>query len=158
MKHVSSLMAALLIIVYVFCNNAYSEIEAGSFSAGPSAGWYVFEDDQDIHNGPVYGLSFGYNYTDSIGFEGAFNYIQTDASSSDDNVQVHVYRIDALYHFMPDSKFVPYIAVGGGAVTLDDNSGSDTGAMMNYGAGLKFFLSKSFALRSDIRHIIDFDY
>ncbi len=157
MRHVFLLMAAVFIIVAAFCNNVLAEIEAGTFSAGPSAGWYVFEDDQDIHNGPVYGLSFGYNYTGNIGVEGTFNFVQTDAAPSYDNVQVYIYRIDGLYHFMPDSKFVPYIAVGGGAITLDDNSGSDTGAMMNYGAGLKFFLSESFAVRSDIRHIIDFD-
>ncbi len=157
MRHVFLLMVAVFIIVSAFCNNAFSEIEAGTFSAGPSAGWYVFEDDQDIHNGAVHGLSFGYNYTGRIGVEGTFNYIQTDTAPSYDNAQVYIYRIDGLYHFMPDSKLVPFIAVGGGAITLDDNSGSDTGAMMNYGAGVKIFLSESFALRSDIRHIIDFN-
>ena len=103
MKCVSVFMAAVFLIISLLCNNAFAEIEAGTFSTGPSVSWYIFDDDQAINNGPVYGLSFGYNYTGNIGVEGTFNYVQADATPSDDNVHLYIYRIDGLYHFIPES-------------------------------------------------------
>jgi OOP family OmpA-OmpF porin len=70
-----------------------------------------------------------------------------------DDVDFWNYRLDALYHFMPDSKLVPYLAAGLGNYSLD----SDDEFMTNYGAGLLYFLGENVALRADVRHMIGFN-
>jgi OOP family OmpA-OmpF porin len=153
----------MLIAVFVFvflsfsCNIALAEIEAGTFTLNPNVGWYAFDGDQNINDAPVYGIGLGYNYTEHLDVEGAFNYVYTDSELSDDNVRAYIYRVDGLYHFMPEKQLVPYLAAGIGAITLDDVNGNDTNGLFNYGAGLKYFMSKSLAVRGDVRHLIDFD-
>jgi OOP family OmpA-OmpF porin len=157
MRKTAILTFAVFVLLSFPCKKGFAEIEAGTFTVNSSAGWYVFDGDQDIYNGPVYGLGFGYSYTEHWGVEGVFNFINTETDPSDEDIDAYLYHIDGLYHFMPDTKFVPYLVAGGGAIDIDSNSGSDTGAMFNYGAGIKILLSRAFAVRGDVRHIIDFD-
>lgn len=136
-----------------------AEMKSGAFTLSPQVGGYVFESDQRLSNGPVYGLGFGYNYTERFGVEGVFNYIDTESKSTGgSDVKGYIYRIDSLYHFMPDKQLVPYIAAGIGAISIDDDQrGTDTGMLFNYGAGIKYFLTKTVVFRSDIRHILTFN-
>jgi OOP family OmpA-OmpF porin len=54
---------------------------------------------------------------------------------------------------------VPYLAVGAGALTLEQESGGerDTDPMVNYGGGFKYFFNQALALRGDIRHVYPMD-
>ena len=138
--------------------NGMSQIREGSVSLNPNIGGYVFQRGQHIDDDLAYGLGLGYNFTENWGVEGNFNYVSTNsnASSSDgNNVDAYLYRLDALYHFMPEKKLVPYLAAGVGAIRISgdiDHSGSDP--LLNYGAGVKYFLTENLALRGDVRQII----
>ena len=80
------------------------------------------------------------------------------SASLSNSVDAYVYRLEALYHFMADKDVLPYIAVGGGAIKIDvDGICDDTDFLANYGAGIKFFLTDSLAVRAGVRHIISFD-
>ena len=141
--------------------NGMSQIREGSVSLNPNIGGYVFQRGQHIDDDLAYGLGLGYNFTENWGVEGNFNYVSTNsnASSSDgNNVDAYLYRLDALYHFMPEKKLVPYLAAGVGAIRISgdiDHSGSDP--LLNYGAGVKYFLTENLALRGDVRQIITDD-
>ena len=149
---------AILLMLSSPDKNIMAQIKPHTFTIAPHAGWYVFDGDQNISNAPVHGIGFGYNYNSHLGVEGVFDYIYSDAKPSDDDRKVYTYHVDGLYHFMPDREFVPYFAAGIGAVTLDEeNNGSSTNGLFNYGAGLKTFITESLTIRGDIRHIIDFD-
>ena len=59
---------------------------------------------------------------------------------------------------MPEKKLVPYVAAGVGAISIRgdiDNKGSDP--LLNFGAGVKYFVTENLALRGDIRQIITDD-
>ena len=149
----------IFILAFLLCGTAMAENRAGAFSVSPHAGWYVFDERQDIDCGPLFGLGLGYNFTENWGTELTMDYIHT-SEDGHDNDTVHGYlgRIDALYHFMPREKLVPYVAAGFGAIHLDENpNGANTQGLFNWGAGLKYFITDSIALRGDLRHIISFD-
>jgi OOP family OmpA-OmpF porin len=151
----------LLIIVLTVCFLALSsgilsaEMREGAFSLNPNIGGYVFEGNQDADNDWTYGLGIGYSFDKHWGIEGNFNYVDTDSESSGgENVTAYVYRLDGLYHFMPDNKLVPYIAAGIGGITIKGGDDDGKDALFNYGAGIKYFLTENLAVRGDVRHII----
>jgi OmpA-OmpF porin, OOP family len=139
--------------------------QADSFTiSAPVVGGYTFDGDQHQQTRPVYGIRGGYNFTRNFGFEALFDYVLS-AGTVPNVGDLHVYRYggDLLWNFMPDNRLVPYLAAGYGALTTDYEFGAllggrvhnhDTRGAADYGAGLKFFLNKNWALRGDVRQII----
>ncbi len=159
MKVCRVLLLMIFSLTAIFLTGVSAENRAGAVSVSPLIGGYVFDDEQSINSDPAYGAVLGYNITERIGIEAAFNYVDTDLKSAGkESVDAFVYRLEALYHFMADKDVLPYIAVGGGAITIDvDGVGDETDYLANYGGGIKFFLTESLAFRVGVRHIISFD-
>jgi OOP family OmpA-OmpF porin len=162
MKGITWFAVLLAVCILAFSpGDGMSQIREGSVSLNPNIGGYVFQRGQHIDDDLAYGLGLGYNFTENWGVEGNFNYVNADsnASSSDgETVEAYLYRLDALYHFMPEKKLVPYLAAGVGAIRIKgdiNNKGSDP--LLNYGAGVKYFLTENLALRGDVRQIITDD-
>lgn len=138
---------------------ARAEIKAESFSLSPYVGGYTFIGKERLETMPVYGLRAGYNFTKHIGAEAVFDYVNTEGKKNSgigDGVDVFNYHLDALYHFMPDSQLVPYLAAGfGGQSRNYPGTGNDTDrTAFNYGLGAKYFLNDAMALRGDVRHLV----
>jgi OOP family OmpA-OmpF porin len=161
MKRLRSFLTAataVLLTFALFPCGTHAANRSGAYSLSPSLGGYVFEGDQDLDDALTYSLGLGYNLTDSWSTEFVLNYFDTDADSgTGDDVDGLVYRLDTLYNFTPESSLVPFIAGGLGGITLDpDHSRSTTNFLLNYGVGLKYFLTDSLAFRGDLRHIFAF--
>ena len=99
--------------------------------------------------------------TKNWGVEALVNYIDKNEVNIDGqktDVKGMLYRLEALYHFLPDNAFVPYVALGAGNIDLNpDTGGHDNNFGADYGIGVKIFVSDSVALRADARHFIAFD-
>ena len=171
MKKIGMLTVVILLMAFVTATQA--EVKAGSFSFTPFAGYYVFEGNQDLKNSPIFGLRAGYNFTKNLGLEGYFSYLQTeiqDESQWKPWQDVYSYGIEGLYHFMPDGRIVPFIAIGLGGIhysegfnyTYNSYYGAEPYGdrfesnkySVDYGAGVKFFLTDNIALRADVRHVL----
>ncbi len=151
-------LTVLLILLISLANNAAAENKAGAMTISPMIGGYLFEGDQNIEDKAAYGLGLGYNIDQNWGLEGMFNFIETDSEKDAGDLDVYMYRLDTLYHFMPEKKLVPYLATGIGGMTFDPNHAkNDTDFLVNYGGGIKYFLNDFTALRADVRHIMSFD-
>ncbi|WP_136515640.1 OmpA family protein [Geomonas edaphica] len=138
---------------------ARAAVKAESFSLSPYVGGFTFIGKEHLETMPVYGLRAGYNFTKSIGLEAVFDYGSTEGkkySGIGDGVDVFNYHLDALYHFMPDSQFVPYVAAGFGGQSrkYPGPAGDVDRTAFNYGLGAKYFLSDAMALRGDVRHLV----
>ena len=136
----------------------YAEIRQGSFSLTPYAGGYFFEGNEDWEDGATAGLRAGYHVTKNIGIEAFFSYIRTDHDAIDIN-DAYDMGIEGLYHFMPDEKLVPFLALGFGGLhfgNTDFDEDLNTLAA-DYGAGLKYFITDDVALRADVRHVLSYD-
>ena len=157
----SAIPAAVLICIFCVTSVLRAEIKEGSTTLSIFFGGFIFDHDLNLDNGLTGGLGIGYNISEHLGVEAAINYVDTEfehASRLDDkDVSVYLYRLDLLYHLMPESSIVPYLAAGAGGITYDPSAkGVDTSTdfMANYGLGLKYFIMPTVALRGDVRHVI----
>ena len=159
--------AALMAAAFVFLLplSARSEIKAGSFEVTPFAGYNFFESDQNLENRPVFGGRLGYNFTKHFGLEVVGEYIGTHVDDPNiagrkegqyrgptDSVNLTFYHLAAVYHFMPDGKFNPFVllGVGGAHYNPSINNRGDMAAL-NVGAGAKYWLTENIALRFDLQ-------
>ena len=147
------LLLLVPVLLLTMLSGADAGVRAGSMSLSPFIGGYSFLGRDKLDTMPVFGLRGGYNVTKNFGVEGVADYIFTEADSGSD-VHVMNFHLDVLYHFMPDSVLVPYLAAGFGGQQRWQSGGDDTLGAFNYGAGAKFFLNEDMAVRGDVRHII----
>lgn len=116
----------------------------------------------------VYGIRYGYNFTDAWGTElslGHSTSAATDVPGHDIDLDLTTLDVDAVWHFNPGERFVPYAFAGvgiawtqldhtidgtvdGRPVTIND----DNGFTLNAGAGVKFFATDNLLLRVDARY------
>ncbi|MEN6623200.1 MAG: OmpA family protein [Smithella sp.] len=155
-KNVVFLVTMALLI---FVSAGYAQINPRSFSVTPFIGGYTFEGNENTDTSMVYGLRAGYNFTKNWGVEGFFNYAPAhlkEAIGGDDSLKLYGYGVEALYHFMPEKRLVPFLAVGAGGTHYSQPDGieSNNKFTLDYGAGLKFFLTDWLALRADVRHVL----
>jgi OmpA-OmpF porin, OOP family len=161
--------------VLIFASSAFAGVTPRTFSLTPYIGGYTFDGAQSLETQPVYGLRAGYSFTSNWAGELSFDYVNTGFTKnhriegSDNNVNAFKYRLDALYHFMPEKRLVPFVAAGLGGSTINYPSGYSTSystniahhdhttALFNYGVGLKYFMTDYLALRGDLRHVVTFD-
>ena len=136
---------------------SFAENRAGAVTLSPFVGGYTFDCYQNLDTDWYFGTRAGYNFTEHWGAEGFLGYVPTECDSCGYNgrdVDVFRYGMDFMYHFMPKSRFVPFLAVGFGGIHMDDPSGinDDNRGMLDYGVGLKYFIAENVALRADVRH------
>jgi len=150
----------LTLILCCFALPAAAQNQSGAFTISPLFGGHAFENDLSLETSPFWGIALGYNLTENWGLEGI--YTRTDADA--DNItaadtKVETYRLDALYHFRPTEKLVPYLALGLGTISSSPDGGSvQNDLSFDYGVGIKYFvLDDLIALRADVRHLVAVD-
>ena len=139
-----------------------AENREGAFTLAPFFGGQGFPFNGETHFDVDWymGLRAGYNFTDNIGAEVVFGYNNTVHDPDRLFCEIYQYGADVLYHFRPDKKLVPFLAVGFGAFTVDYDDtaiSSETSAYFNFGPGLDFALTDLLSLRADYRHAITLD-
>jgi len=158
MKKIHFVLAVMLLIA--FSTPALAQIRPGAFSLSPFVGGFWFEGNQNLEHRPVYGLRLGMDFTKNWGAELVLDYVSTNYNekNKDINTNVYNYRLEGLYHFMPNSKLVPFLAVGVGGMSIDYRGDKDNSNrfVADYGAGLKYFVTDWLALRGDVRHVLAF--
>ncbi len=138
----------------------FAENRKGAATLSPFVGGYVLDKDQHEESRPIFGLRAGYNFTQNIGAEAMFGYSLTETKLGYGSKETDMYRygVDLLYHFMPDSNLVPFIAVGGGGTNFNTpntpSAKSHYAGLVDYGGGVKYSVTPDIALRGDVRHVI----
>jgi len=148
------------LLLLTLATPGFAENRAGAVTISPFVGGYLLDYNQQEENRPIFGLRGGYNFTKSLGAEAMFGYSLTKKSPEFGSKETDLYRygIDILYHFMPDSKFVPFVAIGGGGTNFNTPSTpsakSHYAGLVSYGGGIKYFVADNVALRADVRHAV----
>ena len=108
-----------------------------------------------------YGLRYGYNFTDAWGLElslGQTNSSVTGLLGRDTDLDLTTFDVDAVYHFNPSGRFVPYVLAGLGYASADLDRpiagfvNDDNGFTVNAGVGAKYFVTDNVSLRLDARY------
>lgn len=151
-------LVLVLLLLSLLGTPAWAEIRAGSFSASPFVGGFLFDGNQDLRHRPVFGARLGYDFTRHWGVEGLLDYVPGRYAATDSYTDVYNYRLEGLYHFLPAGKLVPFLAVGVGGISINskDNAIQKDLPVLDYGAGVKYFLTERIALRADVRHVLAF--
>ncbi len=163
------LVVAAVFLTTALLGGATAQMRQGAFTLSPMGGGYEFDDspdddDRDLLNlGRTLTLGLGYNFTKSLAAELLFSYIHTDADvcCGDNDVYSHMPRLNFLYHLNPDGVFVPYVSVGGGYMTFDDDTISpreiEETPVVDGGVGVKYFLTENLAVRGDVHYYYGFE-
>jgi OOP family OmpA-OmpF porin len=152
-----SIQFIIFIFVILVATSGFCQIRPGAFSVSPFFGGFWFDGDEDLDHRPVYGLRLGYDFTKHWGAEAVLDYVNTKYKPTQDRTtDVFNYRLEGLYHFMPDSKVVPFVAVGVGGMSINyaGNFENKTRAAFDIGPGVKYFITDWLALRADVRYVL----
>jgi OmpA-OmpF porin, OOP family len=153
-KHLLKLLTLLLLAAVP---PAFAEIRSGAVSITPFVGGFTFDGQSHLETAPTYGIRAGYDFTKNLAAEGVFSYVRTDSTGNAGNIKevdVFNYHVDGLYHFMPEKRLVPFVAAGFGGMHNDSTLEKEDSFALNWGGGIKYFLSDSLALRGDVRHML----
>lgn len=121
--------------------------------------------DDDVN----FGLRYGYNFTDTWGIEAAGGFSPNKVKNlpgGDIDLDLWTLDIDAVYHFLPQNRIVPYVLLGAGyaSANLDhDILGTvnglqpvrirdDNGFTLNAGFGAKYFATEHLLFRLEGRY------
>ncbi|MCG6536262.1 MAG: porin family protein, partial [Syntrophales bacterium LBB04] len=120
MKKVISFLA-IFIAVFIMGANGSAEIKANTFSFSPLVGGYMFEGKEGLSNKPISGLRIGYDITRHWALEGVFEFLKTEYSDPalTSKTSLYGYRLETLYHFLPERRLVPYLAAGAGGRSIN---------------------------------------
>jgi OOP family OmpA-OmpF porin len=142
-----------------FAAPVFAENQGGTFTLDPFTGFNLFDGKKHMDNGQINGLRGGYNFTPNLGAETFFGYTASEARRvNDQRVDVYHYGIDVLYHFNPEGVVVPFVAAGLGILQSNGPSGpttnNQTRGAVDFGFGVKYFVSDTVALRADAREVL----
>ncbi len=164
MKTILTILFSLTMLLHIASAAIAGGIQEHFMTVSPLIGGYTFDGAQHQETRPVYGIRAGYNVTKNFSVEALFDYVQSvNTQPSFGDMHVFRYGGDLLWHFTPDGKIVPFLALGYTAITTDyENQAFMAGAFhyhrtngaLDYGGGVKYFLNDDWALRGDIRQII----
>lgn len=165
MVHIMKKMAPVLFFsVFLLPLSAHAEIKAGSVELSPFMGYNFFEKRQNLEDNFVFGGRIGYNFTNHFGIEATGEYIRSSVddrskvftregefTSPIDGVDITMYHLDLIYHFMPEGKFNPFIVAGYGAAHYRPKINNKNMSDIDFGVGAKYWLADNIALRLDVR-------
>lgn len=156
---------------------AAAQVQEGSQEVDAYAGALFGDDIADarfsgrkpkLDDDVTFGLRYGYNLTDALGFETSVGYSPNKATGlagGDIDLDLTTVDFDAVYHFNQFGRFVPYVLAGAGyawanldrdltgtvnaaPVTISD----DDGFTLNTGVGAKYFVTDHLLIRLEGRY------
>jgi len=161
----------LLVSAFLLPSPVRAEIKAGSVELSPFLGYSFFENRQNLKHSPIIGGRVGYNFTEHFGAEFTGQYTgssvddrsqaftrQGQFTSPIDDVNIGMYHLDLMYHFMPEEKLNPFVTAGYGVVHYSPDINTKRNmSVVNVGVGAKYWVAENIALRVDLRDNMIFD-
>ena len=156
-----NITALLLVSTLALASPALAGPQEGDASFSVFAGSLMFDKAEKLDDGPVIGARLGYDLHRNVGLEASFGFADTrsNISASKPQAYAYTYRTDVLYYLLPQYSFVPFLTAGGGILNINGSElwGNRTSLLLEYGLGVKYYISDSLALRADGRNLFSFD-
>ncbi len=126
---------------FFYAGNVNAQINPG-FTFGVNQGYYAFEGSQDLKNMVPMGLGLGFDFSEKYGLEYSYFWGDTKTEPEGEVRDWNIYRLEGLMYLTSGKKLVPYLAMGVG------------NSLVDYGVGLKYFVTDKVAFRADIRDVM----
>lgn len=154
----------------------FAEVQAGTSEFGIHIGGILGDgltslpvsgSHPELDSSVAWGVDYTYNIGFNWGIEGRYTIHISEAinSPTTSDLNVHIFDINAVYHFNPESKTVFYATAGVGVAIADlendirgivnsqtENISDSDGLTFNAGGGLKYFATENVVLRADVRY------
>lgn len=143
----------------IFPTGALAEHFDQSIDLSSSLGLYSLSSKLDYDSGLAWGLGIGLNLSEKVGTEFSFHAVDSEYHGYD--AQILLYKLDLVYHLtgrLPEN-IVPYAAAGIGMASFNNDQPEfkkDSDVLFNAALGLKYFLTRNIAVRTDVRYVLDF--
>lgn len=118
------LLLLALLVAALTATPVFAQVQGGAFTASLFEGGYTFDSNQHLKTNVAHGVRLGYNLNGNWGIEGQFTYVplKSTLAAVPNQGEQYSLRGDLLYHFMPESRFVPFVVLGGGGQGLQTTS------------------------------------
>lgn len=157
MKIKSLLCSCALMVGLSGVAQAHQEVDnEGKFTVLFGGGKYATDSSRDLDDGTATEIGLGYIIDKHWAIEAIYSEMHgIDSDSTGSDVDVDMFRLDALYHFdQRNGHWTPYLAAGIGELDFDVSGGSDDDeTALNFGGGVKYAITKAASLRADIRAV-----
>ncbi|MBF0451519.1 MAG: OmpA family protein [Candidatus Magnetomorum sp.] len=167
LKKCTLIVSLILLAALLYQNTVLSQ----PLTLTPLLGAYGFEGNRNISKSMIAGLGVDFFLSEKISAEfmylrGDFdiNYYDFDSQScvTHDGIDANIVHIGGQYRLFKYKNWSPYVAAGVGLFYMDtdyadmfrDHQDRHYQYQLNYGAGLKYFISDEIAIRWDIRHML----
>jgi OmpA-OmpF porin, OOP family len=157
-----------ILLSVVFSYQVFAANRDSGITMSLSGGGYTFDSREEINMAGIGMLRLGYDFSKYFGLE-----IPLEMGASDmkrdkiygktavaDGADVNLlgYRLEGLIYLMPNSRFVPYLAVGAGDRNVDvEGAKPKDNFVADYGAGARIFVSEDWFIKADFRHLLVFN-
>ncbi len=143
----------LLVCSILLASSSTAFAGEGEATLNLGTGVMVFDDDRNLDNGTIGSIGLEYGFTENVAAE--ISYLQTspDVENGGGHVDVREARIDGLYYFLSEGRWLPYAAIGAGTGRFALDGGSFTENQVNLGGGIRFVANELLSLRADLRGI-----
>lgn len=125
----------------------------GEATLNLGTGVMVFDGDRNLDNGTIGLVGLEYGFTENLAAEVAFLQTSPDLDNGEGHVDVREVRLDGLYYFLTEGRWLPYAAIGAGTGKFSYDTGSFTENQVNLGGGVRFIANETLSLRVDLRGI-----
>lgn len=146
--------------------------DVSGFTLVPGIGYYDFDDQRNLESDLFGSLGIGYQFnnhwtTELVGSRVSSEVDTVPAGAAATDVDLDLYRLDALYTVNPEDALQGYFVLGGGQASFDpegtllvngiQNTEEVEETFVNYGVGLKYAFTDRVALRGDLRGVTSLD-
>ncbi|MCV6615575.1 MAG: OmpA family protein [Cellvibrionaceae bacterium] len=133
--------------------------ENHSFETYLGASRHMFDSDRAIGDDNGLNIGLGWVLSENFTLEAVANGFETD---EDGNSAIEIdgrhYRLDAVYNLARSGNWQPFLVGGAGDQSFEADGGDKhRETALNFGGGVKYFLSNDWQLRGDLRAIHSMD-
>lgn len=149
------LFAIIGTVAMLNCQITSAQNLPGATTITLAEAYYHFDTDRDMEsNGTgMPNAALAYNFDSHWALEAGIGVLNAE---NDDEEHVHgmLYTLDAIYRFIPDNRFVPYVIGGVGVLGINPNGTENVQqGNFNAGVGTEIFFNDFIALRIEARDI-----
>jgi len=155
-------MKKLLTSLLLFSSLLFAANSNYDYEITPMFGGVNAEGNLDLDDQQLYGISIGKNLEEDSIFDqielGILNSTSTDYTIGGEDTYITRIFANLINEYEMNETASLYSLVGLGYEAFSNEKyENDNGGFANYGLGLKFKLSESVSLKTDVRHLINFD-
>ncbi|MBL4868102.1 MAG: OmpA family protein [Pseudomonadales bacterium] len=131
------------------------------FSLNPGFGFYNFDAEVNAADVSFPSLGLEYRFLNNSAIE--ITYIDAETNRKDrpnENFDMHIYHLNALYYFKDGRQLQPYVFAGAGERDFNYSNGTSSivDTFLNIGAGIHYSFTSIFSIRGDVKALSSLDY